>query len=218
MDSEGRRIFRESIAQRCWRIGTPDTVAELGHLMRSTIPKGQRMKEGMGQLFLDEAQLLFNSRDWQKNKGFIEFFTQHRKLGWDVTLVAHDISMIDKQIRALIELESRARNLSKCKLFGLIPLSLNPRFLVITRYAGRAAGAGNIYSRRIYALHSSYRHLYDTLEVFAFDAPRQSCTLHPSITTADNPFVSKMPLSKKRLTFVSQAEYIDPYHKIIRPL
>ena len=128
-----------------------------------------RMKEGSGRLYLDEAQLLFNSRTWQKNKGFIEFFTQHRKLGWDVYLIAHSADMIDAQIRFLIEYEARLRNMHKVKVFGLIPVSPYPLFLSIVRYSGISAGAGSIAWRRLYTLNKAYASLYDSMQVFAFD-------------------------------------------------
>lgn len=59
-------------------------------------------------LVIDECQLLFNAREWQhgKNRGeWISFFTQHRKLGYHVILVAQHDRMIDRQIRAVIEYE-----------------------------------------------------------------------------------------------------------------
>lgn len=169
-----REVFRRSLYDRCFRIGTQDTIMELGTKLKSlTLKKG---REGVGRLYLDEAQLLFNSRSWAENMGFIEFFTQHRKLGWDVYLITHTLDMIDKQIRGLVELETRLRNLQKVKLLGLIPMAYKPTFVAITRYAGISAGKGEIYSRRVYPLKASYKDLYDTCEVFAFNATHQACT------------------------------------------
>ena len=126
--------------------------------------------EGHGRFYLDECQNYFNAREWQANKGFIHFFSQSRKLKWDGILVAHDISMIDKQIRPFIELEARFRNLQRVKVPVLgIPLSPVPAFLAITRYAGRAAGAGQVFSRRVYPLFRHYADLYDSALIFADD-------------------------------------------------
>jgi hypothetical protein len=129
--------------------------------------KGKYM-EGQGLLILDEAQLIFNSRGWQGNMGWIEFFTQHRKLGWNVLLIAHDIQMIDSQIRPLCEYESRFRNLQRVKipLLGL-PLSPFPLFLSIRRYAGLAAGAGQVFDRTIFPLPLWAAKLYDSCLVFS---------------------------------------------------
>ena len=129
--------------------------------------KGKYM-EGQGLLILDEAQLIFNSRAWDKNMGWIEFFTQHRKLGWHVILIAHDINMIDSQIRPLCEYESRFRNLQRVKIPIVgIPISFFPLFLVIRRYAGISAGAGQIFDREVFPLPLWAAQLYDSCLVFA---------------------------------------------------
>ena len=54
-----------------------------------------------GALFLDEGLLFLNSREFAR-KGrtdFNEFFTQMRKLRWDVYIMVQGIDMIDSQIR-----------------------------------------------------------------------------------------------------------------------
>lgn len=58
-------------------------------------------------LVIDECQLLFNAREWNKQNraAWISFFTQHRKLGYRIVLVAQFDRMIDRQIRSLIEYE-----------------------------------------------------------------------------------------------------------------
>ena len=65
-------------------------------------------------LVIDECQLIFNSREYQKKdrKIWIKFFTQHRKLGYHVILIAQMDKMLDKQIRGVIEYEYIHRKLS----------------------------------------------------------------------------------------------------------
>jgi hypothetical protein len=130
-----------------------------------------KFQEGMGLLILDEAQLVFNCRNsmtGSKNLDWVEFFTQHRKLGWNVLLIAHTIDMIDSQIRPLAEYESRFRNMQKVKfpIVGL-PMSPIPLFLVIRRYAGLGAGANVVADRDLYPLPLWAAKLYDSLEVFS---------------------------------------------------
>lgn len=74
-------------------------------------------KEGTIRLFIDECQLLFNAREWniKGRKEWLSFFTQHRKYGYDIYLVAQFDRMIDRQIRSLIEYEVIHR---KVKNFG----------------------------------------------------------------------------------------------------
>lgn len=160
-----------SLYKRFYRVDTIDAI-------RSIQPRAESVdlykddggySEGNGLLILDEAQLVLNSRVWQDNLKWIEFFTQHRKLGWDVILIAHSQEMIDKQIRPLAEYESRFRNLQKIKIPILgLPLSPIPLFLVIRRYAGLGAGSSVIADRAVYPLPLWAAKLYDSLEVFAF--------------------------------------------------
>lgn len=87
--------------------------------------KQKRLKEESILLVIDEAQLIFNSRNWQapERLAWISFFSQHRKLGYHVILVAQFDEMLDKQIRPLIEYESMHRKVSNIgiggKLFSL---------------------------------------------------------------------------------------------------
>lgn len=127
-------------------------------------------REGFGLLILDECQLVFNARKWEKNFSWIEFFTQSRKLGWNVLLIAHTIEMIDSQIRPLAEYESRFRNLNKVRvpLIG-VPMSPIPAFMVVTRYAGLGPGSSTIANRQLYPLPLWAARLYDSLHVFNAD-------------------------------------------------
>lgn len=65
-------------------------------------------------LVIDECQLMFNSREYQKRdrKSWIKLFSTHRHLGYHVILIAQMDKMLDKQIRGLIEYEYIHRKLS----------------------------------------------------------------------------------------------------------
>ncbi len=92
-----------------WEL-TPDFLKEFSR----NYFKDHKFKEGTIQLYIDECQLIFNCRDWGKKDraGWIEFFTQHRKYGYDVFLVAQFDAMIDKQLRSLIEYQIIHRKIS----------------------------------------------------------------------------------------------------------
>jgi hypothetical protein len=226
MSSDNRDAYRRSMYSRAFKIGTPRSVMELGPRLKELF-KGKKMREGLGRLYLDESQLLFNSRDWEKNKGFIEFFTQHRKLRWDVYLVTHTLDMIDKQIRGLVEYETRLRNLQNVKLLGMIPLAWKPAFVAITRYAGISAGAGEIYNRRLYTLNPIFKNLYDTCEVFAFDVAADTVSHHgeytppsPHKTFFDRLWVKlflEQSIQEAKRKLVCPASAYPPYHSVVRP-
>lgn len=64
-------------------------------------------------LVLDECQILFNARNWNAKDRlpWLEFFSQHRKYGVSVLLIAQSAKMIDNQFRMLVESEVNHRSL-----------------------------------------------------------------------------------------------------------
>lgn len=86
-----------------------------------------RCKEGDITLIIDEAQIIFNSRTWQKGgrQDWLRFFSEHRKYFYDIILISQFDRMLDTQIRCLIEYEYQHRKASNFgfwgKLFALIP-------------------------------------------------------------------------------------------------
>lgn len=71
---------------------------------------------------IDEAQLLFNAREWNVNgrADWLSFFTQHRKYGYEIILVAQFDRMLDRQIRSLLEYELVHRKVSNFGIWGKI--------------------------------------------------------------------------------------------------
>lgn len=82
--------------------------------------KKHKFKEGAITLVIDECQLLFNSREWNKKGRFewLSFFSQHRKYGFDVFLICQFDMMIDRQIRSLIEYEYIHRKVGNFGFLG----------------------------------------------------------------------------------------------------
>lgn len=73
-------------------------------------------------LVIDEAQILFNAREWGRlgREKWLSFFSQHRKLAYRVILVAQYDRMLDRQIRSLIEIEHIHRKCSNMGIKGMI--------------------------------------------------------------------------------------------------
>ncbi len=141
--------------------------------------QGRKIKEGAILLVLDECQLLFNSRDWQQ-KGrdkWLSFFTQHRKYGYDITLIAQFDRMIDRQIRSLIEYEYIHRKMSNFGMKGKI-LSLifggNSFVSVQMWYPLHTKVRSEIIHcrKRLYRIYDSY----GTFDVSAKDARKKEKT------------------------------------------
>lgn len=132
---------------------------------------GKKVKEEEIFLIIDEAQLLFNAREWQvvNASGWISFFTQHRKMGYHVILVAQFDRMIDRQIRSLIEYEFIHRKVSNFGLVGKIMSSavLGKLFVSVQMWYPLKEKVG---SEFFVARPSLYR-LYDTYGTFGTSAP-----------------------------------------------
>lgn len=82
--------------------------------------KDHKYGEGKIACYIDEAQLLFNARSWDV-KGrdkWIGFFTQHRKYGYNIFLIAQFDRMLDRQIRSLLEYEYSHRKVSNFGIKG----------------------------------------------------------------------------------------------------
>lgn len=81
---------------------------------------GRQIREGSLRLYIDECSIQFGSRSWndRQRPEWIKFFMQHRKLGYDVYLITQFDTMIDKQLRALIEYEVKHRKLNNVGWVG----------------------------------------------------------------------------------------------------
>lgn len=115
--------------------------------------------EGRGVMILDEAHNWMNARAWSADDRahIVRFFSQHRKLGWDVYLIAQDAEMIDKQVRALAEYIVSLRNLRRAKWAG-VPISPVNLFLAVWRWH---ATTTTVVKREAFTLNYA-KDLYDT--------------------------------------------------------
>lgn len=125
-------------------------------------------KEGQTLIVLDEAQLIFNSRNWNSQASnrmdWIKFFSQHRKLGFTVILIAQFDRMIDRQIRCLVEYE--VAHLKVNNYFRILPFSA---FLAVHRWYGQRMKI----SSEIILYRKGIAKLYDTFAMFDGSAGTQ---------------------------------------------
>lgn len=128
---------------------------------------GRRLKEGEILLVIDEAQLLFNSREWQNmgRSGWLSFFSQHRHYGYDVILAAQFDRMLDRQIRSLIEYEHIHRKVNRFGYAGFfIGLFTGNNLYAAIKYwyPVKERVEANFFfgSRSLFAMYDSYGHFY----------------------------------------------------------
>lgn len=81
-------------------------------------------------VIIDEAGGRFNCRKSSdrehKNemREWVDFFSQHMKLGYDFILVAQNDRMIDRQIRGVIETEYKFRQINRFGMLALLPFKV----------------------------------------------------------------------------------------------
>lgn len=140
---------------------TPETMELISKEYFST----HDFKEGAISFYWDEAQIDLNSRTWKKNERWIPFFTQHRKLGYNVYMVCQHHEMLDKQVRTIIEYECNHRKVNNVGLFGkvvnLIALG-HPVVCGVTRWYGQRMRL----SSEFFLGTKKYYRLYDTYKIF----------------------------------------------------
>lgn len=107
------------------------------YLINLSIDRGFRGKEGYALLIIDEAGIFFNSRDWQikgqERKEWIKFFSQSRKFGYDIVLIAQDERMIDRQIRSMAEYKVKHLKLRNFTWFKWLPFQF---FMYVSFWTG----------------------------------------------------------------------------------
>lgn len=118
--------------------------------------------EGQTLVVIDEAQIIFNSRDWNSSRkgesrmDWIKFFSQHRKFGYNIIMIAQNDRMIDRQIRALVEYEVAHMKLNN--YFRILPLTF---FLAVYRWYGQKMKLTSetfLYRKKIANLYNSYEY------------------------------------------------------------
>ena len=132
--------------------------------------KTHKFKEGAIRLYIDECQILLNSRDsWQTGdrKAWVSFFSQHRKYGYDIYLIAQFDRMIDRQIRSLIEYEvihRKVKNFGKWGKFFNIAAGGN-LFVAVTMWYPMKERIGSEW----FKANKKYFRIYNTYKTFSGD-------------------------------------------------
>lgn len=154
-------------------------------------------KEGSILLVIDECQLLFNAREWQQSgrARWLSFFTQHRKLGYDIILIAQFDRMIDRQIRSLIEYEFIHRKMSNFGWQGKL-MSLffgGNTFIAVKMWYPLNEKIG---SEIFHARKNLYR-IYDSYATFDADKP---ATTAPELPPEEE---TQAPMKSQRLISIN---------------
>ena len=126
-------------------------------------------KEGQTLLIVDEAQVIWNCREFsaKDRRSWVSFFSQHRKLGFDILLIAQNDRMLDRQIRMLIEYEVKHRKINNYGNGGWLLSLLTGRstwFIAIEYWYG---GNKLMLNREMIRYKPSIGNLYDSYAMFS---------------------------------------------------
>ena len=139
----------------------PDWVKEYG--LSHNLDKNGSVKMGQTLLVIDEAQNVFDARQWNCSgrKEWNEFFAVHRHYGFDIILITQNIKSLDKRIQANAEFEVLHRNMKHYKNLGFV-LSLffgGHLFVWVKRYLStkdKVASKWFIGSKRKFRYYDSF--------------------------------------------------------------
>lgn len=122
--------------------------------------------ENQTLLVIDECAVLFNCRQWgdKSRQEWCDFFTQHRKYGYNIVLIAQHERMLDRQIRYLVEIFVTHRNARywnfPAKLLSLI--AGGSLFVVLYRWQG----CKEIMSTELYRYNPMIASIYNSYLIF----------------------------------------------------
>lgn len=122
-------------------------------------------KENQTLIIIDECAVIFNSRTFDRSDRlqWISFFSQHRKLGYEIILISQNDRMIDRQIRTLIETEYKYRNIRNYKIFGrLLSILFGGAFVRVQYWYSVRLKINSQFFR----FHPKQASIYDTMQLF----------------------------------------------------
>jgi zona occludens toxin len=137
--------------------------------------KHKPYKESQTIIIIDEASILFNSRDFQHKDrmSWIQFFSQHRKLGYDIILVTQMDRSLDRQIRGMIELQYIHRKLTNFGWKGWILMVLfRKKFVCVHQWYAVRQKIG----QEFFNVRKKIANSYNTYAIFdgSIDVSRRS--------------------------------------------
>lgn len=153
----------------------PNNELTVNYLYKYAKENNQLGKEGTSLLCIDECQTMFNPREFSRADRliWINFFSQHRKLGFNVILSTQKDRLLDRQIRSMCEYEVVHRKVNNFKLGKIIPV---PCFAAINYWYGNREKLDTeffFYQKKLGKLYDSYK-IFDNAIFKEFDKTKKN--------------------------------------------
>ncbi|MCL2087767.1 MAG: zonular occludens toxin domain-containing protein [Oscillospiraceae bacterium] len=159
---------------------TPATFVEYSKKHHEKDSSGRISREGQTIIMIDEASILFNSREFNRKdrQDWIVFFSQHRKLGFDIILITQMDRSIDRQIRGVIEFNYVHRKITNFGLKGhIIKFLTGGRSFVCIKRWYLVPGKDGIVGKDFFGIKKKIAATYDTFSMFSADEEAESVKL-----------------------------------------
>lgn len=142
-------------------------------LYRYAYKNHRKGKESQTLVILDECQLIFNPREFGRSGRleWINFFTQHRHLGYDFILVSQFDRLIDRQIRSLFEYEVKHRKINNFKWLWILPFKVFVRITVWYGMKEKINSEFFIYNKKYSKVYDSFAMFENFADEFADEEP-----------------------------------------------
>jgi hypothetical protein len=170
-DTTVLRFQKRRRAAKCaeWRrrMVYVETLGELARVRLSTEGFERGKLEGRGVAVFDEAGEALDSRAWNEDKerrrADNRFMRQHRKLGWDVYLVAQEEEQLDARVRGMAEYLIRLRNLKRePRVLGVSLGAILPRPVILALWAWHGVKSARPARKEVFTLRKRIAGMYDT--------------------------------------------------------
>lgn len=126
-------------------------------------------KEGQSLVIIDEAQVKFNCRDFgvSDRNTWVDFFCKHRHFGYNFIFCTQNDRMLDKQIRALVEYETKHRKMNNYGWGGvLLSLTGMTWFSAIDYWYGMKGQDARL-NFEMFPYQKKYSKIYNSYLMFA---------------------------------------------------
>ena len=115
-------------------------------------------KENQCLVVFDEAGGKFNPKAEKKEiVEWIDFFSQHAKIGFDIILIAQSKAMMDRQIQKFIEYEHVHRKLNRYGIFVILPFPVFVSVEMWMQMAERISAEFFLYSKKVSDHYDRYK-------------------------------------------------------------
>lgn len=125
--------------------------------------------ESQTLLVLDECQDLYNPRSWNRKDRlqWCSFFREHGKYGYEVYLISQDETVLDKQIRHVIQYEYVHRCVNNYKLLGkILGFMMGGRLFVYVQKMKGVKSKDATVKTKFFSGQQKYYEFYDSYKTF----------------------------------------------------